>query len=190
MVGMEDRILGGGVGAAMAGPPAAGGRCFWRCCFDHSSNILRICSIWAGVNSASCAQTVVCGIIMRTASAPVINKNRRIGRPPCSWGLLPVLMTTKGALAALTCYVLMCSVFGGFVGLLDGITHGLLCAWRQGDFAFLQTVVRNGDNPFAAFALDFQNIATKFCDELTTLTSRFGRLELFAQPPGVSVKIH
>ena len=83
-------------------------------------------------------------------------------------------------------------MFTGFVGLLDGITHGLglLCAWRQDDVALLESVIGNGHNPFAAFALDFEHIATKFCDELTTFASCFGRLELFAQPPGVSVKIH
>ena len=76
----------------------------------------------------------------------------------------------------------------GFFGLLYGIlTLWLLRAWRQNDFAFLQTVVGNGDNPFAAFALDFEHIPAKFCDELAAFASSFGRLELLPQPPGVFV---
>ena len=70
------------------------------------------------------------------------------------------------------------------------VTLLLLCAWCQDDFALLQSVVRNGDDPFAAFALDFEIIPTKFCDKLAAFTSGFGRLELLPQPPGVSVKIH
>ena len=88
-------------------------------------------------------------------------------------------------------YVLICLVFNGFVSLLNSIlTLRLLCAWCQDDFTVLQTVVGNGDNPFAAFALDFESIPAKFCDELTAFTSGFGMLERFAQPLGVSVKIH
>lgn len=88
---------------------------------------------------------------------------------------------------ALTSYVLM--------DLPDSsasyvLTLWLLRAWRQNDFAFLQAVVGNGDNPFAALALDFEHIPAKFCDKLTAFASCFGRLELLSQPPGVFIKIH
>lgn len=87
--------------------------------------------------------------------------------------------------------MLFLDVFTGFFGLLYGIlTLWLLRAWRQSDFALLETVIGNGHDPFAAFALDFEVVSPQFCDELTAFTSGFGRLELFAQPPGVSVKIH
>ena len=66
----------------------------------------------------------------------------------------------------------------------------LLSAWCQDDCTLLESVIGNGDNPLAAFALEFEIVPTNFCDELAAFTSGFGRLELFAQPPGVSIKIH
>ena len=87
--------------------------------------------------------------------------------------------------------MLCLDVFTVFVGLIIGtLTLRLLCAWRQNDFAFLQTVVGNGHDPFAAFALDFEHIPAKFRDELAAFASGFGRLELLSQPPGVFIKIH
>ena len=87
--------------------------------------------------------------------------------------------------------MLCLDVFTVFVGLfINMLTLGLLRTWRQDDFLFLQTFIGNGDNPFAAFALDFEHIPAKFCDELAAFASCFGRLELLSQPPGVSVKIH
>ena len=87
--------------------------------------------------------------------------------------------------------MLCLDVFTVFVGLfIDMLTFGLLRTWRQDDFLFLQTVVGNGNNPFTAFALDFEHIPAKFCDKLAAFASGFGRLEFLSQPPGVSIKIH
>ena len=103
MVGMDGPCACGG-GAATWGEATVGAAsrgaalsifCRWE---YHSSNILRICFIWAGVNSASSAHPVVGGIIMRTAMAPAITNNRRIGRPPCCWGLRWSSCLIKGLL--------------------------------------------------------------------------------------------
>ena len=59
-----------------------------------------------------------------------------------------------------------------------------------GDFVFLESVVGNGDNPLAAFALDFEMGSAKFGYELAAFTSCFGRHEFFAQRQGVALKIH
>ena len=69
-------------------------------------------------------------------------------------------------------------------------THLLLSAWCQDDFALLESVIGNRDNPLAALALEFKIVSANFCDELAAFTSRFGRLELFSQPLGVSIEIH
>ena len=53
-----------------------------------------------------------------------------------------------------------------------------------------ESVVGNGDNPLAAFALDFEGSSAKFGHELAAFTSCFGRYEFFAQPPGVALHIH
>ena len=66
----------------------------------------------------------------------------------------------------------------------------LLCAWRQYDLAFLESVIGNGDDPFTAFAFDFEIVPAQFCDELTAFASCFDRLKLSPQPLGVSIKIH
>lgn len=66
----------------------------------------------------------------------------------------------------------------------------LLCAWCQNDFALLESVIGNGDDPFAAFAFDFKIVPAQFCDELTAFASCFDRLKLSSQPLGVSIKIH
>ena len=109
-------------------------------------------------------------------------------------GTLPVLMITKGALGALLNYILVNGMFNGLLLSCLHLTHIisliLLCAWRQDDFASLETVIGNGDNPFAAFALDFETVATQFCDQLAAFTSGFGRLGLLPEPPGASVKFH
>ena len=151
-----------------AGGVATAGGCCCLCCFDHSSNILRICFIWAGVNSASSAQTVACGIIMRTARAPAIKKKSPHRTTSFLLGTLTGPLVTKGALVALTSYILMYLPDSSAL-LINVLTLRLLRAWRQNDFAFLQTVVGNGDNPFAAFALDFEHIPAKFRDELTRI---------------------
>ena len=70
------------------------------------------------------------------------------------------------------------------------LTHSLLSARCEDDLALLETAISNGDNPLAAFAFHFEVISAKFCDELAAFTSGFGRLQGFAQPPGVFVKIH
>ena len=68
--------------------------------------------------------------------------------------------------------------------------HLLLCAWRQCDLTLFEFVIGNGDNPFTAFALDFENSPPQFCDELAAFTSDFCRFDLFPKPLGVSIKIH
>ena len=70
--------------------------------------------------------------------------------------------------------------------------HGLLlrCARCYGDFVLLESVIGNGDNPLAAFALDFEIGFAKFGQELAAFTSYFGRHEFFTQRQGVALKIH
>ena len=68
--------------------------------------------------------------------------------------------------------------------------HLLLCAWRQCDLTLFEFVIGNGDNPFAAFALDFETISTKFGDKLTAFASGFDRILLSSGPLSVSIKIH